>query len=128
MNRFLEMGRAVAVLMLVTSIPLGVNLAFAEPDAEQEVIAIEQDESSGADADTLSAVSAVSDAANQDDTANAGKVAKKPEKKGKQADASILSANPDDANKHAAWRKREADKAISNMQTLRHSLMQQGGQ
>lgn len=48
--------------------------------------------------------------------------------KGKEAEPSIPGANPDDANKHPAWRKREADKSIGNMQNVRRSLIQQGNQ
>lgn len=129
MNKLLETSMAAAVLALAASVPLGIHLAFAEPDSEQEAtMALVDQEEPMTDADALAAASSVPDAATQGDAVSIGKEAKKPEKTGKQADASIPSANPDDANRHTAWRKREANKAKSELQNIRRSMMQQGSQ
>lgn len=129
MNKSLRLGHAAMVLVMAAGIPLVSHQAFAETAAEQDaaVLIVDQEESLATDADAMAAASGVPDAADQSDAGNAAKEAKKPEKTGKQAEASIPSGNPDDANKHPAWRKREADKAKGDLQTLRRSLMQQEG-
>lgn len=137
MTKILKMRWTALVLMLAASMSLECQMAFAEPDAEQgsTVISVEQNETSAAadastqaaDAkspDAKSAVSGVAAPAAPGESANA----QKPENKAAQADSRILSTNPEDANKHPAWRKREANKAHSNLKALRESMRQQGAQ
>jgi len=136
MSNFLKMSRAAAVLMLIAAMSLECQMVFAEPDAEQDatVIIVDQNETLAAADEGTQAVDVnpagadASDPSAQDDTANAEKAAKKPEKKGKEADASIPGTNPEDASKHPAWRKREAKKSIGDLKENRRLLMEQGGQ
>lgn len=140
MKRFLKMGRGAVVLMLAASVPLVCQMAVAEPEGGQDaqdaiVISVEQDEvSSAADANTQSTDATVAESgvapeqAVRDDTANAGQDASRPEQKRTQLAAGIPSTNPDDANKHPAWRKREANKAIGELRKLKNQMMQQGEQ
>jgi hypothetical protein len=121
---------------LAATIPLECQMAFAEPDAEQgsTVISIEQNETLAATdtgtqaAEAKPAASGVPNSSTQGDTANAGKAALQPPKKGTQASPSIPSTNPDDANKHPAWRKREANKIIVDLPKIKKSMMEQGAQ
>lgn len=140
MANILKMCRTAAVLMLAASMSLECQMVFAEPDAEQDatVISAEQNETSAAagastqatDAkspDALSAESGASAPAVHGATANSEKAAQQPETNGVQPASKIFSSNQDDANKHPAWRKREANKAKGNLPALRRS-MQQGSQ
>lgn len=125
MDGISRVGRAVKALIFAAGISL-CGAVFAEEDAA--VAPAVQEEAAMADEQDMQAVSAVPEAATQGDAAAADKDAKKPEKKGKEADASIPSANPEDANKHAAWRKREANKVKTDLPNIRRSMMQQGNQ
>ena len=135
MTKFLKVNRVAAILMLAAGMSLECQMAFAGPDAEQEaatVISIAPDETpAAADASAQAADVtpdgvAVPESAAQGDTANAGKDAKKPEQKETLAATHIPSTNPDDVNKHPAWRKRDANKAIGELRKLKGQLMLQG--
>ena len=55
---------------------------------------------------------------------NKGSAAEAAEAAEKQKSASIPSTNPDDANKHPAYRKRQADSRKADLPALRKSMKQ----
>lgn len=55
---------------------------------------------------------------------NKGSAAEAAEAAEKQKSASIPSTNPDDANKHPAYRKRQADSHKADLPALRKSMKQ----
>lgn len=138
MAKLLKTNCSAALLVFAASMLLDCGVAFAEPDAQQEAIVI-SDEQIGAPAAADSGTQAVADKSADvlpaasgvppTDTGNAGKDAATPDQKAAgQPDARILSSNPDDANKHPAWRKREANKILTDLPKIRRSMMQQGAQ
>lgn len=105
MVKLLKINRAAALLMLAANMPLNCQMAFAEPTS-----------------------SVGSNSSTQGVANNTGTTARQPKKNGNHAEARIPSTNPDDANKHPAWRKREANKNIVNLPKIKKSMMEQGAQ